>query len=292
MSRASKQNDLEKLKSSIADLSAQLASLAHQVEEYAGSGTPPSPSVPASDPHILFTKDGVILPGGPINAPKGANDIKFTHDREKITGGWWTKNNQSIGAISIPDGANDVHFMLGEASEGRPLSVGSSGDDVMSLQEDLLYLGHESTPQTGTYDEATERIVCDLQESLGLNPTGIVDAETLAAIKNLVSETIAAEMTPLAFEDVLPLNLVMADTLTEDRPPEGPKHKAWRMRLQKAFGKRLRQEGFTKNEINKILKSMLKGLIGILENLDRLRRVLRAYRKAKADVGPPPAWES
>ena len=96
---------------------------------------------------------------------------------------------------------------------------------------------------------------------------------------------------PLTCPNLATFSLAWADYVLYDVKPEGPTHKAWRERLQTELAKELRAEGFTKNEIEKIVVDALSGLWGILKNLWRLYKALRAYKRAKKTVGPEPAWD-
>ncbi len=66
---------------------------------------------------------------------------------------------------------------------GRPLEHGSQGDDVRALQERLQMLGFLSGSVTGYFGDQTAAGVRQLQESRGLEPTGVVAGETLAELQ-------------------------------------------------------------------------------------------------------------
>ena len=240
---------------------------------------------------MYFTKDGEKIPGGPYPVPRGANDLKIIWRGGRIVAAYWTRNGKPFQRIPVPPEANDFHFELVVPTTGRTLDSGTQGDDVTRLQEDLCFLGHESVGITGIFDDATAEAVCSLQETLGLDPSGIVDAATTEVIGKLVEDTMVAEMTPLSAEDIQDFAQTASEWLIADKGPEGPKHKAWRERLKRAFGRRLRQEGFTEDEISKIVEDMFKGVLGIILNLWRLYKALRAWKKAKEDVGEAPAWD-
>lgn len=70
--------------------------------------------------------------------------------------------------------------------------------------------------------------------------------------------------------------------------PEGPEHKKWREKFEQALVDRLKEEGFDKDEIDKIIKDSFKGIWGIIKNLWRLYKAKRAIDKAKEDAGPKP----
>jgi hypothetical protein len=82
--------------------------------------------------------------------------------------------------------------------------------------------------------------------------------------------------------------LTRGDTLTADQKKA---LEAWRKKLREAYREELIAEGFTEDELIDIaLDAAFDGLFGVLENVWRLYRALRAYEKAKAKVGPPPVW--
>jgi hypothetical protein len=94
------------------------------------------------------------------------------------------------------------------------------------------------------------------------------------------------------------LALTLADLALQDTGPEGPEHKKWREKLKEALRTRLREEGFTEHEIEKIILDALAGILGtpagiagIIRNLWRLYKARRAIRKAYKDAGPEPSWD-
>jgi len=84
-----------------------------------------------------------------------------------------------------------------------------------------------------------------------------------------------------------------------DPKTEGPRHKAWRERYKALVGQKLRAEGFTPDEIEKIIDEFVDGLTswfwGMIEFIvDQIRRMLRAKRAiedARREVGDPPQFE-
>lgn len=63
------------------------------------------------------------------------------------------------------------------------LVMGSQGPSVQQLQDLLSACGFVSTDPPGVYDYATRGAVLMFQRSIGLNPTGRADPNTIAALK-------------------------------------------------------------------------------------------------------------
>ncbi len=86
---------------------------------------------------------------------------------------------------------NEAQYALGDrplyADDDRPLR----GDDVNMLQHNLSRLGFYYGPLNGVFGSSTHHAVMELQQSLGLRTTGVVDRETIAALarinKNITS---------------------------------------------------------------------------------------------------------
>ncbi|MGP1372471.1 MAG: peptidoglycan-binding protein [Almyronema sp.] len=62
------------------------------------------------------------------------------------------------------------------------LQIGSQGTDVRQLQTVLQQLGYNPGPVDGRYQQLTRSAVIAFQQAQGLNPDGIVGAETWAAL--------------------------------------------------------------------------------------------------------------
>lgn len=61
---------------------------------------------------------------------------------------------------------------------GEPeLSIGDANEWVVYLQQ-LLEHNELPVPPDGTFDDTTRQLVVQFQRSRGLQPTGVVDAET------------------------------------------------------------------------------------------------------------------
>lgn len=86
---------------------------------------------------------------------------------------------------------NEAQYALGD----RPLYVDDHcpvrGDDVTSLQDNLSRLGFYYGHLNGEFRRSTHHAVAELQQSLGLPATGVVDRETIAGLarinKNITS---------------------------------------------------------------------------------------------------------
>ena len=86
---------------------------------------------------------------------------------------------------------NEAQYALGDrplyADDGHPLR----GDDVSMLQHNLSRLGFYYGHLNGVFGSSTHHAVMELQQSLGLGATGVVDRETIAALarinKNITS---------------------------------------------------------------------------------------------------------
>ncbi len=72
----------------------------------------------------------------------------------------------------------------GEVEEGSALSLGSSGSRVKALRERLATEDAQSTLDSGgsTFDADLETAVKQFQHNVGLDPSGVVDKKTLAAL--------------------------------------------------------------------------------------------------------------
>ena len=64
----------------------------------------------------------------------------------------------------------------------KPLQVGSRGDRVRALQEDLNALGYSTNGIDGIYGQGTKRAILAFQQEHGMPVTGIADAATIDAV--------------------------------------------------------------------------------------------------------------
>ncbi len=81
--------------------------------------------------------------------------------------------------------------------QGRNLSRQTQGDDVKLLRNELRQLGYSisSTQGNDLFDEATYQAVLAFQRSHGLNPIGVVDEATAAAMSAIFNETFTVQGT-------------------------------------------------------------------------------------------------
>ena len=63
-----------------------------------------------------------------------------------------------------------------------------TGNYVIILQEKLKNLGFYYASITGSFDDYTNEVVMDFQETYGLNPNGIVDSETWETLYSLIPQ--------------------------------------------------------------------------------------------------------
>jgi peptidoglycan hydrolase-like protein with peptidoglycan-binding domain len=82
------------------------------------------------------------------------------------------------------------------------LQLGSVGATVVQLQQYLQVIGYYDGGITGYYGVMTQAAVERFQAAMGLRPTGIVDADTLAALEAEIYE-LGADDVPL-FQDFPP----------------------------------------------------------------------------------------
>jgi hypothetical protein len=111
----------------LADDGAPAAPAAGATLQWTINGNPVGPPVEApvgaNDFHAFWGPRGGAkvqwtVNGNPVGprfpAPRGANDVEFDWDNATglFTAGYWTRNNNRIGRIPVPAGANDVHVRL------------------------------------------------------------------------------------------------------------------------------------------------------------------------------------
>jgi len=104
--------------------------------------------------------------GGPLANPVVA--IAATHD----DAGYW------LLASSPPPPPPPVVLPV--------LALGSSGNAVLSVQQQLTNLGYWLGTPSGQFDDATQQAVWALQKAAGIPRTGVVDAATYAALAQAV----------------------------------------------------------------------------------------------------------
>jgi cytoskeletal protein RodZ len=66
------------------------------------------------------------------------------------------------------------------------LKLGSSGDDVRTVQQALAQVGHDPGAIDGDFGPATQQAVVAFQTASGIDPDGVVGPKTLAALSTAV----------------------------------------------------------------------------------------------------------
>ncbi|KAA9394794.1 N-acetylmuramoyl-L-alanine amidase [Kocuria coralli] len=77
---------------------------------------------------------------------------------------------------------NEAQYVLGDRRLYWDPDGPLRGDDVERLQNNLSLLGLYYGHLTGVFDQKTHYAVVELQQSLGLEPTGVVNTQTIAAL--------------------------------------------------------------------------------------------------------------
>lgn len=143
--------------------------------------TGPIKSIP-DEPGLVVWKDGhigVYIGGGYTIEMRG-----FDYDcvKRKVTDGPWTKwGRLPASMLSYTNGAAPAP----NEPAGIVLSKGSKGEAVREMQEDLLALGYKLPKYgaDGDFGSETQAAVRAFQLDHEIQPTGIADAVTLAAIE-------------------------------------------------------------------------------------------------------------
>ena len=129
---------------------------------------------------------GVYVGGGYTVEMKG---FDYDCQRNKVTKGPWTKwgmlPDSMISYDDQPEPKPDP-----EPIGDRDLKNGDEGADVKELQRDLIELGYDCGPwgADGEFGDCTEMAVKQFQKDHNLEPTGIYDAETRAAMEKALDE--------------------------------------------------------------------------------------------------------
>jgi peptidoglycan hydrolase-like protein with peptidoglycan-binding domain len=95
------------------------------------------------------------------------------------------------GRITVFDASFKVRQLLTTAGEGtgQLLHRGSTAPEVETLQDELIDLGHlrpeEKAGGPGTFGPRTERALKEFQSANGLAPSGVLEAETHAAMRQI-----------------------------------------------------------------------------------------------------------
>ncbi len=86
---------------------------------------------------------------------------------------------QTLAALGLTDAIASP-----TAQQTTLLQLGSSGSEVIALQQHLQVLGYYNKPITGFYDIFTQQAVKLFQKNVGLNPDGIAGPLTQAALES------------------------------------------------------------------------------------------------------------
>ena len=102
----------------------------------------------------------------------------------------------------------------------RPLSLGSSGEDVTRLQTRLTQLGYFTGKISGTYLDGTSRAVSAFQTKAGMTATGNADPDTLLRLyaPEAVSRTGVSQTTPAPALDSTDAGDIVDGNAQEDDP--------------------------------------------------------------------------
>ncbi len=85
-----------------------------------------------------------------------------------------------------PLGPDDDLPQAGRAAAAATLAIGSRGDAVHALQEQLKKLAYLGEDPDGIFGSRTQGAILDFQRQNGLSPTGTLDEATRAALANAV----------------------------------------------------------------------------------------------------------
>ncbi len=96
-------------------------------------------------------------------------------------GGCWALGEGEVILEDDPASEEDV-VLIEEDFETPDLQLGDSGDSVTQLQRRLTELYYYSGNLSGSFGESTQAAVKAFQEDFGLEPTGVVDADTQALL--------------------------------------------------------------------------------------------------------------
>ncbi|MCX4242178.1 hypothetical protein [Paraliomyxa miuraensis] len=159
----------------------------------------------------------------------------------------------------------------------EPFRALVGGERIEELAEALaaatIELGAAAPPRRGEEQLSYESVACMRDTLVRQSPTLRALAES-SAMASLRAASLMALDEP--------------DQREVPRLTESPQRLRWRVGLRRELGRELQVEGLQDDEIRWILADGLMGWWGILENLWRLYKVMRAYERARATVGAPP----
>ncbi len=90
--------------------------------------------------------------------------------------------------VNLPESFVIAQSPSPEATEQKPLKVGSEGEAVKDLQKKLKELGFYKEAVNGFYDAKTKIAVAEFQKSLGIDVDGIAGKGTLSRLKEEVDK--------------------------------------------------------------------------------------------------------
>lgn len=133
--------------------------------------------------------------GGPVIQPDAASDPSLFDDAlDRALRTFQQNRGLMVDGVLGPETERvltEAQYSLGD----RPLHYNAEhplrGDDVVQLQTNLSGLGFYYGHLNGVFQRKTHYAVVELQENLGLEPTGVVELNTIAALarinKNITS---------------------------------------------------------------------------------------------------------
>ncbi|WP_318246497.1 peptidoglycan-binding protein [Guptibacillus algicola] len=119
------------------------------------------------------------------------------------------KEFQSVVGLTVTGVADDATLDALKSRGGTTtqsatvMKVGSRGDDVVKLQQDLTTAGTFHVGVTGYFGPVTEKAVKDFQRAKGLTVTGTATKETLDTLSNTTSPAVHPPVQDSSHDDVL-----------------------------------------------------------------------------------------
>ncbi|MFK8014206.1 MAG: peptidoglycan-binding protein [Gammaproteobacteria bacterium] len=147
------------------------------------------------NPNVIYVGDTMVLPmAGQYTVQAGdnlasiASQFGTTVDAVVSANGIDNPNLIYVGdVLSIPGTTGTVAPDTPPVAVDVDLSRGSSGVEVTALQSSLSQLGYAPGAADGQFGPRTEQALETFQTDLGLTPTGVADATTLAALDVVVN---------------------------------------------------------------------------------------------------------
>jgi len=123
--------------------------------------------------------------------------MKATNDKQEVKIEEKNITNKNIfgeaASLELSDGfftekSYSPAMLMENKATARTLKVGSRGDDVKRLQENLNTLGFNTGKPDGIFGEGTKKAVIAFQKSKGLTADGVVGSGTQNAITRAINE--------------------------------------------------------------------------------------------------------